>query len=112
MKDIIVKASVIDTDLVKALIYCINKYKDELPKELVSKIEEIANCKTFEYDVDYLRAKGLIACSVIADNTTIEKAVSINPILKRITVDGSRYVYFEDCAIISSKGEVIPLGDL
>ena len=35
MKDLIVKASVIDADLVQALILSINKYKEDLPLELI-----------------------------------------------------------------------------
>lgn len=112
MKDLIVKVSVLDTGIVTALVHSLAKYKDELPKELLDKLTEISECEIFEYDARYFYEKGMSPCSVIADGITIEKSVSINPILKRVSVIGSPCVYFEECSIITSKGEVIPVGDL
>jgi len=105
------KVEVQGIDKVKTLIKVLNNNIERLPEDLVNTLKEVADCKTFEYDAEYFRNKGMFPVSVFADGHEVKNVVSINPILKRIKSDLEKDVEFNFCNITCNGESVLTIGD-
>ena len=73
---------------VQTMIELLDKYKDDLPVELMDSLNELADCDACEYGVGSLAIFGCKPCDVecFIDGKKVNGIVSANIILKRITV--------------------------
>lgn len=102
-----VNVNISDSALVKTLIELLNKYRNDLPGELLSAIEELADCEAFEIDRAALIAMGYKTCSVYVDGEKINSAVSVNRVLRRISIFGKPDMYPEHAAVVSDTGVTV-----
>lgn len=103
---------VTELPMVKTLVELLNIYEKKLPQPLLYQLKRIGNSKTFEYDNFYFKDKGFDIVKVIADGVEIEKVMSINPILNRITSQGSSYYsFFKKCEIIHDDEVIMTFDD-
>lgn len=106
-----IEINIQDIDKVKTLVEVLNKNSEQLPKELIKEINNIADCKTFEYDRDYFLNKGCVNVCVHADGYRIDNAISINPILKRIKVAKGKDIDFQFCNVTNEGSSILTIGD-
>ena len=84
-------------DKVQTMIDLLDKYRDELPKELQVQLKELADCDACEINTESLWGMGVNAAHVksYVDGVTVNGIVSVNVILKRLTVYPKRYDGFD-----------------
>ena len=77
-----------NVDNVKTLIELLSKYKGDLPQPLLDSLKELADCESCEYNISSLHDLGVNPYKVdcFFDGEEVKGVVSINVILKRVTV--------------------------
>lgn len=88
MTDIKMKLEVQGADKVETLIELLSKHIDSLPVELVNSLKDLADCDACEIGLDQLKNLGVnphdVSCFI--DNENIDRVVSANKILKRVSM--------------------------
>lgn len=89
------KTQVQDTDLVKTMIELLDKYREDLPGELVESLDKLADCDAIEIGYDEVVEKAgdksilNLIYEGLPENVVGKPVFRINPILKRVTYDES-----------------------
>ena len=80
-------------DKVKTMIDLLDKYKEDLPKELLKSLKDASDCDSCEFGADQLKSMGVSHGSVSCecDGEIVSGVVSANTILKRLTVYPARW---------------------
>lgn len=91
-----------NTEKVDTLIHLLNKYKEQLPCELVESVNNLADCEHCEIDAGTFELMGIGAVDLLSNGVEINDVLSINPILKRVTKiwtnnDGAHVI--DDCVV-------------
>lgn len=100
-------------DKVKTMIELLDRYRGSLPAELVSSLDDLADCEACEYGYKNINKLGFDVGSVevFCDSQKIENAYSINPILKRVKAymenrPGMGYELFPEKLILSDGKDI------
>lgn len=79
-------------DKVETLISLLSKYENELPAELLESLKTLADCDSCEIgNSEFLSKLKKDRFTVISDGVTVGGVVSINKVLKRLTVYPKAY---------------------
>lgn len=102
-----IDVNAVDTAKIKTLVSLLDKYKEQLPQELVAQLMALADCESFEHGLDYFSGKGLKAKSLRANKKEIPliNVISINPILQRLTINDDKDIEFDYCSVICTNSE-------
>jgi len=110
-KSLSIKVDVMNIDKVKTLIDLLGEYIDELPEEVVSALELLADCDECEITSDSVEVARLgYPARVICDGIEVESVVSINKVLKRVTyLDGveTRLLYPNTVVVEGVNGALV-----
>lgn len=105
---------------VKTLVELLDKYRDDLPTELIDSLNDLSDCDQFEYGVDDIHRMAIpcdwpiedIKCFI--DGELNQNVSGVNTILKRVSVTRNEVVASGDCFVIDKiypKHFAIKAGD-
>ena len=105
MADLKLQLSIVDTEKVQTMIELLHKYKDGLPRELMNSLDDLADCDACEYGVGSDLICGVPPYDVecYADNLKVNGVISVNIILKRLTVYPRSYLANKEPELNTAK---------
>lgn len=102
-----IEVNVAGLEKVQTLISLLESHVSELPDAIVSGLQELADCEECEIGIESVMRMGFKSAKVIVDGEELKSVVSVNKILKRITLIGAPCIYPEHVTLVSDTGVVI-----
>jgi hypothetical protein len=108
-KNISIDVNVLDFDKVKTLIELLHKHRYSIPEDLVESLLDLSDCDHCEIGVGNVSSPS--QCHVMIDGKAAKGVVSVNKILRRVTlIDKSGEMYFsypKSASIISADNKIL-----